>query len=415
MKANIRFLLPAVLVLAGWFNAAAAESTVTGTSDPAAIQARRAAVAKENGEITALRKQGETKSSLLRAASKAAGSAEAPSSTPQTKAVFRPNSYRAYAPSCVADPLPTQFSGPLYPPNGAFRVRLAAGLANSPNFDYEDVNIRIWRVPCSSSGEFFDSVTLMAIDRDAANEGRTDRYPLFPAIRITQGSNSLKRARVADEPNTVLSNIAIDEPLVNSGTYVLENFPSNDTSVAFFDYNNPFTIVFYNLFQGDQGQPMNVAVYNPSQSTYPTAYQNQPISGYLTGNWYDPTHDGEGMLVQVFNVPGDATRVLLTFAWFTYTPTGAPFWLFGGTTVTNDSRGPFQVPTTYSVNGTFAGNGLNPTGQTRNWGSVTLAFPTCYKMTLTYNGDASAVGGPTGSGTRTTWTKPIDVNALNCE
>lgn len=415
MKANIRFLLPAALVLAGWFNVATAQSAATDVTDPAAIQARRDTVAKENGEITALRRQGATNASLVRAASKAAGSAETPSSTPKPQAVFRPNGYRAYAPSCVADPLPTTFSGPLYPPNGAFRVRLAAAIANSTSYTTEDVNIRIWRIPCSSSGEFFDAVTMMAIDRDAANEGRTDRYPLFPGIRVTQGTNSLKRARVADEPNTVLSNIVVDEPLVNSGTYVLENFPSNDSSVAFFDYNNPFTITFYNFFQGDQGQSMNVAVYAPTQGTYPSAYQNQPISGYLTGNWYDTAHDGEGMLVQVFNVPGDATRVLLTFAWFTYTPTGAPFWLFGGTTVSNDSRGPFQVPTTYSVNGTFAGNGPNPTGQTRNWGTVTLAFPSCYKMTLTYNGDASAVGGPSGSGTRTTWTKPVELNALNCE
>ncbi|MBN8738820.1 MAG: hypothetical protein J0H86_04885 [Xanthomonadaceae bacterium] len=326
------------------------------------------------------------------------------------------NSYRAYAPSCLAYPLPEQFSGPLYPANGSFRVLLAARDINFPDRYYEEiVNVRLWRIPCSSSGQFYDAVTLLAIDRDAANEGNSTRYPLFPGLRLTQGNNTRKLVRVADEPNTVTSHIYADEPLINSGTYVLENFATNDASTAFWDFNNAFTLTFYNFFQGDTGQPISVPAYNPTQATYPTAFGNVPVTGYLTGNWFDPAHSGEGMLIQVFDLPGTSTEKLLTFAWFTYGVDRLPFWLFGSARFPTDSRGPIVAETIYNSNGGFAGDFGASTTATR-WGTVTFEFPSCYKMKFSYNGSAASAGGPSGSGTRDTWQRrDVELNGLTCE
>jgi hypothetical protein len=324
-----------------------------------------------------------------------------------------PNSFRAYAPSCLAHPLPTQFSGPLYPANGPFRVALAQYPPGPQGYDIEYVNVRLWRIPCSSSGQFYDAVTLLAVDRDAANEGNPNRYPFFPGLRLTQGTNQRLYVRAADEPNTVVSHIFADEPLINSGTYVLENFPTTDASTARWDFNNQFTLTFLNFFTGDQGQSITVPAYNPTQATYPAAFQNIPITGYLAGNWYDPAHSGEGMLVQIFDLPG-TTRRLFTFAWFTYGTDGRPIWLFGATQFDADSRGPLAVPTIYQSGGGFAGN-FGPTAQSTPWGTVTFRFPTCYSMVFDYSSTLNIPGVPSGSGTRTTWVRTVDSNGMTCE
>lgn len=322
------------------------------------------------------------------------------------------NSFRAYAPSCLAHPLPTQFSGPLYPANSSFRVLLAARDSNITNQFFEEiVSVRLWRIPCSSSGQFYDSVTLLAIDRDPANEGRTNRYPLFPGLRLTQGNNRDLLVRAADEPNTIVSHVFADEPLVNSGTYVLENFATTSASTARWDFNNQFTLTFLNFFNGDPGQDITVPAYNPTQSTYPTAFQNIPITGYLTGNWFDEAHSGEGMLVQVFDLNSD--QVLFTFAWFTYGPDGRPFWLFGALPIARDTRGPIDVPTIFHANGGFAGQ-FGPSTTTSPWGTVRFSFPTCYEMDFRYSSTTTAAGVPQGTGEKT-WVRTIDTNGLTCE
>ena len=323
------------------------------------------------------------------------------------------NSYRAYAPSCLHHPLPgppAAGSTPIY----SNRVLLAARDINfTDRFFEEIVTGRVGRVPCSSSGQFYDAVTIVAIDRDGANEGNAVRYPLFPGVRISQGNNVRKLARIADETNTVVSHSYADEPLINSTTYVLENFASNSSSTAFFDYNNAFTLTLLNFFQGDPGQTINVPTYNPTQATYPTAFQNIPVTGYLTGNWFDPAHSGEGMLIQVFDLPG-TTDKLLTFAWFTYGVDRLPFWLFGSSRFAAGSRGPIVAETIYNSNGGFAGD-FGTAAATR-WGTVTFEFPTCYRMKFSYNGSAAAVGGPAGSGSRDTWQRrDVELNGLTCE
>ncbi|UXI68760.1 hypothetical protein [Tahibacter amnicola] len=401
---NFKVLGWAGLVLVGFSATVMAADVVTG----AAAEGRRESVASEQQQAQVLLGGATQKTT----ASRSAGAATTPG--PVAKATTpAPNAYRAYAPSCLSHPLPEQFSGPLTPPTAPFRVRLAAIQTGVNGYVTEDVNVRLWRIPCSSSGQFYESVTLLAIDRDAANEGNTQRYPLFPGVRVTQGSNTLKLVRVAEEPNTVLSHTKADEPLIRSSTFVLENFASNDSSTAYFDFNNPFTITFFNFFNGDTGQALQVPVYNPTQSTYPTAFQNQPITGYLTGNWYDPAHSGEGILVQVFDLPGNTTRKLFTFAWFTYTNDGRPFWLFGAQDFPIDSRGPLVVPTVYQNGGGFAGN-FGASAQSLPWGSVTFNFPTCYSTSFTFNGTANIPGVPAGSGTRN-WIRAVDTNGLTCE
>lgn len=386
--------------------ASAAEKVIDG----AAARQRSDNAAKE---IAAMRS--------LMAGTEASGSVSlkriaAPNATDPVAKALTPsaNPYRAYAPSCLSHPLPVQFSGPLFPATSSFRVLLAARDEDiDDRFFEETVNVRLWRIPCSSSGQFYDAVTLLAIDRDPVNEGNSRRYPLFPGLRLTQGANLRKYVRVAEEPNTVVSHVFADIPLVNSGTYVLENIASQASTTALWDFNNQFTLTFLNFFDGDPGQNITVPTYNPTQATYPAAFQNVPITGYLAGNWYDPAHSGEGMLVQIFDLPG-TTRRLFTFAWFTYGTDGRPIWLFGASQFDADSRGPLAVPTIYQSGGGFAGN-FGPTAQSTPWGTVTFRFPTCYSMSFDYSSTLNIPGVPSGSGTRTTWQRTVDSNGMTCE
>lgn len=372
---------------------AVAETTATVSEVSASRDSR---VSAEAGEIQ----------QLINSASPKSGTGNGTkASTP------RANSYRAYAPSCLHYPLPgppTAGSTPIY----SGRVLLAQYPPDSNgNYPTESVTARVWRIPCSSSGQFYDAVTVLALDRDANMEGNATRYPLFPGLRLSQGTNRRLYVRAADEPNTVVSHSFADEPLIDSNTYVLENFPTTAGTTARWDFNNQFTLTFFNFFNGDPGQDIAVPTYNPTQQTYPDAFANIPISGYLTGNWFDEAHSGEGMLIQTFDISND--QMLFTFAWFTYGPDGRPFWMFGSTPVARGNRGPIDVPTIYQTGGGFAGQ-FGPSAQTNTWGTVRFGFESCYRVTFRYNSTHTAAGVPAGTGEKT-WTRPVDTNGLTCE
>lgn len=393
-------------------------ATQVGAADvDATSQQRNAAVMQEKQGVAGL------------TAAKTRSALDVPArGTPKSDAIVKSavpvaNARRAYAPSCLAyrlpEGLPLTTSGPVYPSAAPLRMRLAAVEQNNPNYVSENVDIDIWRVPCSSSGQFYEAVTLMRIKRDPANEGRTNRYPLFPGVRISQQpfGNDLF-VRVAEEPNTYTEHVLADEPVIYSTTYVLENFPTASADTANFDFNNGFSLRFDNFFTDGSTRygTINVPVYSASATDYPARGGPIPINGYLTGNWFDPAHSGEGMLVQVFDLPvanNQPPQMLFTFAWFTYAPDGRPFWLFGALPISHDQRGPINVPTIYQNGGGFAGN-FGPTAQSNTWGTVTFRFPHCYQMVFDYASTTNGPGVPTGSGTRT-WTRSVETNALTCE
>ncbi|HSX62651.1 MAG TPA: hypothetical protein VLF18_20910 [Tahibacter sp.] len=380
----------------------------------ATSQQRNSVVTQEQRAVSELAAQ------QGRVATEVPSRGQAKSDASAKSAVPIANGRRAYAPSCLAyrapEGLPLTTSGPVYPTSAPLRMRLAAIEQGNSNYVSELVDIDIWRVPCSSSGQFYEAVTLMRIKRDPSNEGRVTRYPLFPGIRVSQSpfANDLF-VRVAEEPNTFREHVMADTPVIDSTTYVLENFSYVSPDTALFDFNNAFSIRFDNFFTDGSTRygTISVPTYTASATDYPTRGGPLPINGYLTGNWFDETHSGEGMLVQVFDLPGNTTQVLFTFAWFTFGPDGRPFWLFGATQVNHDQRGPISVPTIFQTGGGFAGN-FGPSAQQNTWGTVTFRFPHCYQMVFDYASTTTAANVPLGSGTRT-WTRPVNTNALTCE
>ena len=332
--------------------------------------------------------------------------------TSATPALPRINTLAAYPPSCLADPLPDQASGPTYNRN----VSLAAYNGNTGQIDStEIVTITIWRVACSSS-EYYNSATLMRIKR---NSNSQTTYPVFPSIRISQGSIGFgdsdylaSLVRIAHEPNTILADVLPDTPVTYDTTYVLENY--DNTSASIFDFNLPFTIRFDNLFPTNSLFYIDVPLYNPNSTTYPAAFQNIPISGYLSTTWYTP-NSGEGIVMGVYERPNQPNTLVVAFTWSAYAPNGNPVFLVGQVDIERGAK-TATAPLYYTTGGSLGGSG--PIDPPHLWGTTTVSFPDCNNMTLSYASNTGLPGIPSfipqGSGTRN-WVRLASQNGLRCE
>ncbi len=386
----------AVFVLGSVFSAAAfaADSGQTGAKfSPAAVQKALAA-----------------RQPLLAATRQAKTATGAGTAIP--KEAFA-NPYLAYPPSCLNDGVPYgEFSND---PNAqSIQVTLYDYDSTTGGYDPENVNVTVWRVPCSGGV----SATLLEIDRSTSANGDTSEFPVFPNISITQNSTTYY-PRLPQDPNTVFSDTEPTSPLIYSSAYVFEFYnPVASLSASGADYNQAFTLNINTLATDSNNNyiidTVNVPAYSPASfNNYPSAANPMEISGYMSTNWSNPNQSGEGMVLQVYDNGDNATRTL-SFEWFTYDDQGLPFWLYGqqsfpigATTVT--------APTIYLQGGTFAPSSPSPAVGNKTWGNVTFTFPDCGDMNITYSGNASAVNGPVASGGSATYQRVSDVNGLVCQ
>jgi len=385
-------------------------SPVLAADAPAKLSAD--AVTAHGAALSAIHAKIAAKGPRINTAKSGDGTASTKTTTPGPRLA---NSFRAYPPSCGSDPLPTDPTGPYLTADVPLYTRDNAGTAYTP----EVVTIYVWRIACSSSGNLTpynvdhgdNAMMLMRIDRPGSNPSQ-DIFPTFPFITSNQGSSTGNLVRSAVEPNTVISEMPYDSPLLSpTSVFVLENYPFDAWGYTYF--NNDFDLlidpVLDNACTGCTS--FTIDGYVPTQGDYPAAFQDLPIDGYMASTWYDPAHSGEGMLMQIFD--NSATSRTLFAAWFTYDDLGIPFWITAQGTFT---AGANSVNATgfYQTGGGFAGNfGSSSTQHT--WGTLSFSFPSCAQMDFTFNGQADAVtGGPGGSGTRT-WYRLADTNGLYCE
>ena len=392
MLANTRLFLGAALLVAAGCASAATQTTVGFDSTRAD---------RVTAEQTSHSKVLMNRSSNVEAKSGNSINSATPS-------LPRFNPLTPYPPSCLADPLPDQTSGPVYSKN----VSLAAFNENTHQIDStEIVTIKIWRVACSN-GQFYNSATLMRIDR---NSNSTTIYPVFPSIRVKQGSGGFDSitslARVAVEPNTWISDVYVDTPVIYDTTFVLENYDSTQTSI--FDYNLPFSVQFNNLFASNNLFYIDVPAYIPTTATYPAAFENIPISGYLSSNWYDPTADGEGIVLQVYELKNDPQKLTVALGWFAFDPAGLPFWIFGQADIPRGAK-VANVSMVYLTGGGLGGSG--GAANVKTWGSATISFADCDNMNFSYASNAGLPAGvPQGSRSNLQWIRIASVNALACQ
>lgn len=318
---------------------------------------------------------------------------------------------RAYPPSCFADGLPRgqaardprAMSLPLTL-HGDFNACFVNPAA--PSYPVaqqecryaETVAITVSRVPCSGG----KSATLLEIARAAGMSGNQDLYPTFPGVWVEQGAH-VDWIRLAQDANTAASQVFVNSPVYRDGVYVLEN----PLDAAPFDFNRAYTLTIDN----NTGRALQFDLRDYDPAEFPAA-SPLPISGYLTGAWYDPGHGGEGMLVEVLDDGNGATRTLFA-TWFTFDALGAPYWLAAQAGFPIGAARVDNVPVQTASGGGFAGNF---TAVTRApWGAMSFSFPDCNRMTFTYAAANTPAGNaPNGSGTRT-WQRLGSIDNLRCQ
>ena len=301
--------------------------------------------------------------------------------------------HAGYSTACLAGiptllivPPPAQTAGTLALPT----VDARGNLLNVT----ETVTVSARRIPCST----VDSVVLLELDEDSFG-WYFEPFWRYPDVRLAQKNHTDVRALVAGAGNTQV--VLPGTPFDTSKVFALRE----DSGV---DLQQAFQIVVF----GANGSKLNIDMpaYAPTPQTTPDAYSALRLQGSLSGNYFDPSHSGEGMIVEVGSRP-DGSQYVQT-AWFAYAPSGRPFWIFGGADFAPGAR-EIDIPLIYGVSGSFAGQGS--TAQQRSWGTLHAAFTTCNMINFSFSSNAGLPAEvPQGSGQRE-WSRLTPLDSLPCD
>jgi hypothetical protein len=328
------------------------------------------------------------------------------------------NPLRAYPPSCAAWPLPDAASGG---GNTVYSQRVTLFAQNGTQAGTtEDVTITVWRLACSSSGAaapynpngYYNAMTLLRIDRDAGNDGTSTVYPSFPDVESGQNgaaylTSAATLVRMAVDPNTYESDTQYDSPVVNSTTYVLENYPYAGS--GYFKFSDAIPLRIYPGLDNSDGTPyyveFDIPAYSPTQATYPDAYNPLYLDGYAAAQWSNSAGN-QGLITQVseqYDSGGNLTRQLIVDLQL-LDLNGNPFMLVGNAA--------FQTgQTSITLNLAYLINGF----ATTPWGTATAVIQDCNHMNLTFTPNSQLPSPiPSFSGT-TTYGRIFNANGMICE
>lgn len=121
------------------------------------------------------------------------------------------------------------------------------------------------------------------------------------------------------------------------------------------------------------------AVFADHQKRLPLESGSLPVSGAMSGSWYAPDHDGEGLLLEIL----DDGRAIVY--WFTYAPAGGvQEWLVAVGRVEDDR---VEFDDVLAPSGARFGEAFDPAHVVRApWGEMTLRFTSCDRAVATYDG-----------------------------
>lgn len=182
---------------------------------------------------------------------------------------------------------------------------------------------------------------------------------IFPEIYLNPNSGNYSRNLLADLRTIV------DAPIVRASV----------GNVAFL-INEHGTATLDDLYIGPSAGAPNAVPVTPA----PIPSNPISISGKYSGSWYDPSHDGEGFVIEI--IENNAAVVY----WYTYDQSGNQIWVTGvgsyaGSTITVDDA-------IFTTGGIFGPN-FDPNSVDRQpWGNLTLQFTSCNSGTVQYDSTA---------------------------
>lgn len=267
-------------------------------------------------------------------------------------------------PNCLAVPLSTVPSGPTW----SFEVNTAG--SNSPP---AVVRGTFWRKPCATAGDAQLLLTFSVVSGTPFVCG---------GLRVVLIQNSQQTNEVfldSDPNNGVLDSFC--GSLMVPTTTVLNEFGSSFV----FDDDSSFSFVYLAGTSASPNANVSVAGYDPADYGLPVLLQ--PISGNLSGSYYDPLRNGEGVLVEAGQ---QGTRRVLFLTWYTYAG-GLQRWIVGNVDYAPGTT-EIHVPLLVTTGGLF-GASFNPAQvQWANWGSATLSFPTCATLRFQWSENGGQIG-----------------------
>jgi hypothetical protein len=115
----------------------------------------------------------------------------------------------------------------------------------------------------------------------------------------------------------------------------------------------------------------------------PQAGDDFSVTAATSGAWYDPSHDGEGWLLEILS----ETQALVT--WFSYDPEGRQAWFLNtGTIDGNRITFDLLIPSGTDFGPTFNRDDVNRPP----WGTATLTFDDCNSGTMSYESSLEGYG-----------------------
>jgi hypothetical protein len=316
------------------------------------------------------------------------------------------NPDRTYPTSCLAAPLPQTPSGPTVTAFGTLPT--LNDVQEYPG--YETVKFVFWRTPCVGG------TSALLLQASRIGDTSVNSVEWFGGFGMAVAQNGTSAfARLALEPNTRYSSVKFDTVFASSLTMVLENVSADDptqlAAATSFDFDKALTVTIPNVVAigiDPTPPPITAAIPAYDATQYPNAGLPLQISGYQTGNYADPSAAAQGVQVEVAEAPS-AQRTLI-LAWYTYDATGTPYWLFNSASFAPGARS-VSLPLSYFSGGAFVTGNGSPV----LWGNVSVSFPDCDHLQLTYQSAPGLPGGtPQGSGTRT-FSRLTSINGLACD
>lgn len=194
----------------------------------------------------------------------------------------------------------------------------------------------------------------------------------------------------------VADGIIINEMLRPTGATFGPGFDPDD--VMFNDFGS---LAFHPPTCGTSEQPGSLFIYPPAETGYHSTINNNmeqlsqivdcgtsvgSVNSPLSGSWFDPTHNGEGIILEVLE---DGRAIV---QWFTYDSTGNQMWIQGFGTFEGNT---LTVDNLFTTQGSRWGANFDADDVTTiAWGTLTILFDGCGEAVLNYESSAGF-----GSGT----------------
>jgi hypothetical protein len=169
-----------------------------------------------------------------------------------------------------------------------------------------------------------------------------------------------------------------NDALIASGGTFGDDF---DPDLVQFDTWGDFWMTFSDVNSGVAGWDSEIEGWGAGELTFERVTsiaginKTTPVNGALSGSWYDPSHNGEGWLVEILS-----ENAALIY-WFTYDGQGNQVWLFGVATI----DGKTMTADMLITGGPVFGPDYDPADfSTIPWGTLVFTVEGCDEATASY-------------------------------